>query len=164
MLCKFKLRSLMTSVVLLLVVLTILTEAASTGKRKDNKRKEVRSRTRRNTSYMLELENIKWSSHAPPRSWHIIHGSFMNRSVSPWIYRLDHDPNRYPVIIRRAECVSSHCLNSEGKEDLNLNTRLVKQEMIVLKKEGHENRITYRAELVMVPVACICVLPVVVKT
>ncbi|XP_048457357.1 interleukin-17A-like [Rhincodon typus] len=162
MLCKFRLRSLMASMVLLLVVLTTLTEAASTEKGSNNKRKEKYSRTRRNTKYMLELENLTWSSHNPRHNWEFINASFNNRSLSPWIYKEDTDANRYPSTIFKAECVYSQCLSSRGVQDPSLNTHLVHQEMIVLKKsKGPEHRIIYHAEKMMVPVACVCVRPVV---
>ncbi|XP_078086757.1 interleukin-17F-like [Mustelus asterias] len=157
MLCKFNPRSLMVSAVLLIVMLTIPAETTTEEKVRNKKTKMGHPRLRRATKYMLDLNNIKMLIHPPS---HTLKGGINNRSISPWIYKEDIDANRYPSTIFKAECESSHCKNSRGNENQSLNTHLVRQEIIVLKrKKDSDDKIIYRAEKMLVPVACVCVLP-----
>ncbi|XP_041063816.1 interleukin-17F-like [Carcharodon carcharias] len=144
-------------------MLTILMEVTSAAKGRNRKLNTGHPRLRRATKYMLDLENIKHVFHPPLYNWGSSSASFRNRSLSPWNYKEDVDSDRCPSTIFKAECVSTHCLNSRGFEDPGLNTHLVHQEMIVLKrKKGPDHKIIYRAEKMMVPVACVCVRPEVI--
>ncbi|XP_032882302.1 interleukin-17F-like [Amblyraja radiata] len=151
MFCKVRL---MASTVLVILVLAALTEDASAAKGKNNRRKGDHMRLKRTT----KLENVTLSANFPKYNGHIHEASFRNRSLSPWIYKKDFDANRYPSSIDKAECVSKQCF-----KDPDLNTRLVKQEMLVLrKKKSRDDKIIYHVEKLLVPVACVCVRPEVV--
>ncbi|XP_072906193.1 interleukin-17A-like [Hemitrygon akajei] len=157
MLCKDRL---MVTAVLVTLLLAAMTDPSAAAKGKKNGRKGGHPRLRRTTKYMLELGNLKLLADLPKYSQHFYDASFRNRSLSPWTYKVDSDANRYPSTIFRAECISRHCLNSRGIHDSNLNTRLVKQEMLVLKKKKTSgDSITFHVEKILVPVACICVRP-----
>ncbi|XP_075693204.1 interleukin-17C [Rhinoderma darwinii] len=85
------------------------------------------------------------------------------RSISPWTYRIDTDETRYPQKLAFAHCLCSHCINAEsGKESSSLNSVLVSQTMLVLRKKTcpHAPTLsTFALEYISVPVACTCSVP-----
>ncbi|NXX75461.1 IL17F protein, partial [Urocolius indicus] len=84
-----------------------------------------------------------------------------NRSLAPWDYRLDEDPNRFPPVIADAECRLSSCVNPLGQEDHSLNSVPIQQEILVLRREQRGCQPTYRLEKKVITVGCTCVTPVV---
>ncbi|XP_029452888.1 interleukin-17F-like [Rhinatrema bivittatum] len=80
-----------------------------------------------------------------------------NRSLSPWDYSYDTDPNRVPSKIAEAKCRHYGCVNSEGQEDINLNSVPIRQEIIVLRREMVGCNQIYRLEKKMITVGCTCV-------
>ncbi|NXG24522.1 IL17F protein, partial [Grallaria varia] len=84
-----------------------------------------------------------------------------NRSLAPWDYRLDEDPNRFPQVIADAQCRLSGCVDSQGQEDHSLNSVPIKQEILVLRREQQGCRPTYRLEKKVITVGCTCVTPVI---
>ncbi|XP_069786743.1 interleukin-17A-like [Narcine bancroftii] len=149
----------MVSAGLVFLLVAALTDAAvaATGR---SGRKVGQPRLRRTPKYMLELGDLQLLADFHMHSRHVHDASFRNRSLSPWTYKEDKDANRYPSSIFKAQCVSTHCFNSRGFKDPGLNTRLVKQEMLVLKKKSSPgNKITFHVEKLLVPVACVCVRP-----
>ncbi|XP_067844529.1 interleukin-17F-like [Heptranchias perlo] len=142
--------------VLVIILSAILAEPASGAKVRNTRKADHQRLKRKTQKYILEFEGIK-----PQRKWNSMDSmaSFRNRSLSPWIYKEDSDPNRYPSSIFKAECVSTQCLNSRGIEDPGLNSRPIQQEMIVLRRNQVNQKITYRVEKLMIPVACVCVRP-----
>ncbi|NXP17320.1 IL17F protein, partial [Scytalopus superciliaris] len=84
-----------------------------------------------------------------------------NRSLAPWDYRLDKDPNRFPQVIADAQCRLSGCVNALGQEDHDLNSVPIKQEILVLRREQQGCRPTYRLEKKVITVGCTCVTPVI---
>ncbi|XP_062494573.1 interleukin-17F-like [Pezoporus occidentalis] len=84
-----------------------------------------------------------------------------NRSLSPWDYRLDEDPNRFPQVIADAKCRLSSCVNPLGQEDHSLNSVPIQQEILVLQREQQGCQYTYRLEKKVITVGCTCVAPVI---
>ncbi|NXU49946.1 IL17F protein, partial [Turnix velox] len=84
-----------------------------------------------------------------------------NRSLAPWDYRLDEDPNRFPQVIADAKCRLSGCVNSLGQEDHSLNSVPIQQEILVLRWEQQGCLPTYRLEKKVITVGCTCVTPVI---
>ncbi|NWU82180.1 IL17F protein, partial [Onychorhynchus coronatus] len=84
-----------------------------------------------------------------------------NRSLAPWDYRLDEDPNRFPQVIADAQCRLSGCVSPLGLEDHSLNSVPIKQEILVLRREQQGCRPTYRLEKRIITVGCTCVTPVI---
>ncbi|XP_013794946.2 interleukin-17F-like [Apteryx mantelli] len=84
-----------------------------------------------------------------------------NRSLAPWDYRLDEDPNRFPQVIADAECRHSSCVSPQGQEDHSLNSVPIRQEILVLRREQRGCLPTYRLEKKVVTVGCTCATPVV---
>ncbi|KAF1670659.1 IL17F protein, partial [Pygoscelis papua] len=84
-----------------------------------------------------------------------------NRSLAPWDYRLDKDPNRFPQVIADAKCRLSGCVNPLGQEDHSLNSVPIQQEILVLRREQRGCLPTYRLEKKVITVGCTCATPVV---
>nr|XP_033794317.1 interleukin-17F-like [Geotrypetes seraphini] len=84
-----------------------------------------------------------------------------NRSLSPWDYSYDIDPHRVPSKIAEAKCRHYGCVNSKGKEDINMNSVPIKQEILVLRWEMKGCNQVYKLEKKMITVGCTCVKPIV---
>ncbi|NWW89271.1 IL17F protein, partial [Rhynochetos jubatus] len=84
-----------------------------------------------------------------------------NRSLAPWDYRLDEDPNRFPQVIAHAECRLSGCMNPLGQEDHSLNSVPIQQEILVLRREQRGCLPTFRLEKKVITVGCTCATPVI---
>ncbi|NXP65923.1 IL17F protein, partial [Chloropsis cyanopogon] len=84
-----------------------------------------------------------------------------NRSLAPWDYRLDEDPNRFPRVIAHARCRLSGCASPLGQEDHSLNSVPIQQEILVLRREQRGCVPSYRLERRVVTVGCTCVTPVI---
>ncbi|XP_068265822.1 interleukin-17F-like [Nyctibius grandis] len=84
-----------------------------------------------------------------------------NRSLAPWDYRFDEDPNRFPQVIADAKCRLSGCVNSLGQEDHSLNSVPIRQEILVLRREQRGCLPTYRLEKKVITVGCTCAVPVI---
>ncbi|NXL64308.1 IL17F protein, partial [Chordeiles acutipennis] len=100
--------------------------------------------------------HISNSNHA----FRMIH-DVRNRSLAPWDYRLDEDPNRFPQVIADAECRLSGCVNPLGQEDHSLNSVPIRQEILVLRRQQKGCLPTYRLEKKVITVGCTCVAPVI---
>ncbi|XP_031224667.1 interleukin-17A [Mastomys coucha] len=82
---------------------------------------------------------------------------YLNRSTSPWTLHRNEDPDRYPSVIWEAQCRHQRCVNAEGKLDHHMNSVLIKQEILVLKREPESCPFTFRVEKMLVGVGCTCV-------
>ncbi|XP_054877001.1 interleukin-17F-like [Poeciliopsis prolifica] len=83
-----------------------------------------------------------------------------NASISPWTYNTSHDESLFPPTLSEARCLLKGCLDLEGKEDQNLQSRPIWYQVMVLKRvrtEGAEHSYHYRLETRNVPVGCTCV-------
>ncbi|NWV20194.1 IL17F protein, partial [Origma solitaria] len=94
------------------------------------------------------------------RAFRMVH-DVRNRSLAPWDYRLDVDPNRFPRVIADARCRLSGCVSPLGHEDHSLNSVPIKQEILVLRRERHGCVPSYRLEKKVITVGCTCVTPVI---
>ncbi|NXY24350.1 IL17F protein, partial [Atrichornis clamosus] len=94
------------------------------------------------------------------RAFRMVH-DVRNRSLAPWDYRLDEDPNRFPRVIADAQCRLSGCVGPLGQEDHGLNSVPIKQEILVLRREQRGCLPSYRLEKRVVTVGCTCVTPVI---
>ncbi|XP_034377819.1 interleukin-17A [Arvicanthis niloticus] len=82
---------------------------------------------------------------------------YLNRSTSPWTLHRNEDPDRYPSVIWEAQCRHQRCVNAEGKLDHHMNSVLIQQEILVLKREPENCPFTFRVEKMLVGVGCTCV-------
>uniref|UniRef100_A0A8C3QA66 Uncharacterized protein n=1 Tax=Geospiza parvula TaxID=87175 RepID=A0A8C3QA66_GEOPR len=84
-----------------------------------------------------------------------------NRSLAPWDYRLDEDPNRFPRVIADAQCRLLGCVTPLGQEDHSLNSVPIQQQILVLRREQRGCIPSYRLEKRIITVGCTCVTPVI---
>ncbi|NXP17318.1 IL17F protein, partial [Scytalopus superciliaris] len=84
-----------------------------------------------------------------------------SRSLSPWDYRIDEDPNRFPQTIADAKCRHLRCVNPDGELDHGLNSIPIMQEILVLRREQKGCQQSYRLEKKLITVGCTCVTPLI---
>ncbi|XP_066569310.1 interleukin 17a/f2 [Amia ocellicauda] len=90
-----------------------------------------------------------------------LHGDVLERAVAPWKWRRNHDVTRIPATIFEAECSTTYCTIIKGQQDMNYNTKVIKQEMMVLQldlqlsKPGCKS--VYRLVRMTFAVGCFCV-------
>ncbi|XP_028622349.1 interleukin-17A [Grammomys surdaster] len=82
---------------------------------------------------------------------------YLNRSTSPWTLHRNEDPDRYPSVIWEAQCRHQRCVNAEGKLDHHMNSVVIQQEILVLKREPENCPFNFRVEKMLVGVGCTCV-------
>ncbi|NXI75518.1 IL17F protein, partial [Rhipidura dahli] len=102
--------------------------------------------------------DIRISSSDP--AFRMVH-DVRNRSLAPWDYSLDDDPDRFPRVIADARCRLSGCLSPLGQEDHSLNSVPIRQEILVLRREQRGCQQSYRLEKKIITVGCTCVTPVI---
>ncbi|XP_053457898.1 interleukin-17F [Nycticebus coucang] len=85
--------------------------------------------------------------------------NLQNRSLSPWDYTVDWDPNRYPFVISQAKCRYLGCVDALGREDMSMNSVPIQQETLVLRRKIQGCNVYFQLEKVVVTVGCTCVTP-----
>ncbi|CAL8240477.1 unnamed protein product [Merluccius merluccius] len=81
-------------------------------------------------------------------------------SLSPWAYRISHDPARYPRFLPEAYCLCAGCLTGAGgKESLRHRSTPVYTPSVILRRTGAcvAGRHAYVESYVSVAVGCTCV-------
>ncbi|XP_019619680.1 PREDICTED: uncharacterized protein DDB_G0283697-like [Branchiostoma belcheri] len=84
------------------------------------------------------------------------------RSVCPWSYYIDHDPDRFPYDILQARCRCTACLDTTtGRQNYNyVCVPVTIQKLVSRRKKKKSGRgYRYRNEWVDVAVGCTCVNP-----
>ncbi|XP_077149209.1 interleukin-17F-like [Ranitomeya variabilis] len=81
------------------------------------------------------------------------------RSLSPWEYSLNTDPNRFPFVIAEADCLTFACVDADGHESPDLISFPIQQEVMVLRREQKGCMFSYRLETEVVTLGCTCVTP-----
>ncbi|KAJ0056501.1 hypothetical protein NL108_008357 [Boleophthalmus pectinirostris] len=86
-----------------------------------------------------------------------------NSSISPWTYNHTHDTSLFPSHLSEARCLLKGCLNSEGQEDLSLESRPIVHEILLLRRVRSSKSQTYHYKLEprLLAVGCTCVQPLV---
>ncbi|XP_041646216.1 interleukin 17a/f1 [Cheilinus undulatus] len=89
-----------------------------------------------------------------------------NASISPWTYNDSRDDSLYPPVLREAHCLLQGCLNSAGQEDMNLRSRPIMHQVLVLRRvrssedeSGSDSSYSFRLESRQIAVGCTCVRP-----
>ncbi|XP_012697736.2 interleukin-17D [Clupea harengus] len=81
-------------------------------------------------------------------------------SISPWAYRISHDPARYPRFIPEAYCLCKGCLlGPYGQEIDRYRSTPVYMPSVILRRTGScvGGRHSYTEMYISVPVGCTCV-------
>ncbi|XP_073523522.1 interleukin-17F-like, partial [Phyllobates terribilis] len=82
------------------------------------------------------------------------------RSLSPWEYSLSTDPNRFPIVIAEADCLTFACVDADGHESPDLISFPIQQEVMVLRRREQKGcSFSYRLEGEVVTLGCTCVTP-----
>ncbi|KAI9513897.1 hypothetical protein NQZ68_038671 [Dissostichus eleginoides] len=87
--------------------------------------------------------------------------SLQNRSLSPWVYTVTRDDNRFPHEIPFAKCLYKGCFINQ-REDMSYNSVLVHVQLTIMKKtpcKRHPDRYRVNRDSIIVPVACTCAVP-----
>ncbi|KAK5914841.1 hypothetical protein CesoFtcFv8_000489 [Champsocephalus esox] len=85
-----------------------------------------------------------------------------NASISPWTYNITNDATLVPPFLSEARCLLRGCLDLDGVEDLNLESRPIMHQAMLLrrvKSKGAEHGYHYRLESRLLAVGCTCVRP-----
>ncbi|XP_042313948.1 interleukin-17F-like, partial [Sceloporus undulatus] len=92
-----------------------------------------------------------------------IHPNVRNKSLSPWDYRINEDPNRFPHVIAEAKCRHDVCLDFTGRALYHgMNSVPIQQEILVLKRKQIGCQQTYSLEKQLVTVGCTCIIPTII--
>ncbi|KAL0963580.1 hypothetical protein UPYG_G00308210 [Umbra pygmaea] len=81
-------------------------------------------------------------------------------SISPWAYRISHEPARYPRFIPEAYCLCKGCLTGPfGQESNQYRSTPVYMPWVILRRTGScvGGRYSYEEKYVSLPVGCTCV-------
>nr|XP_015219585.1 PREDICTED: interleukin-17D [Lepisosteus oculatus] len=81
-------------------------------------------------------------------------------SISPWAYRISHDPSRYPRYIPEAYCLCQGCLSGpRGQESMLYRSTPVYMPAVVLRRAPScaGGRYAYAESYVSLAVGCTCV-------
>ncbi|NXA52580.1 IL17F protein, partial [Nothocercus julius] len=84
-----------------------------------------------------------------------------NRSLAPWDYRINKDPNRFPQVIADAKCRHTSCVDMAGQLDYSGSSVPIHQEILVLRREQRGCHHSYWLEKKMITVGCTCVHPII---
>ncbi|KAM7015986.1 interleukin 17a/f1 [Tautogolabrus adspersus] len=91
-----------------------------------------------------------------------------NASISPWTYNISRDDSLYPPVLSEARCLLQGCLDSEGQEDLSLESRPIMHHVLLLRRvrsagaeSGSDDSYHFRLESRLIAVGCTCVRPII---
>ncbi|XP_072546292.1 interleukin 17a/f1 [Salminus brasiliensis] len=83
-----------------------------------------------------------------------------NDSISPWEYIHTEDPDLYPPVITSARCLLTGCLNMNGEEILDVESKPILKQILVLRRvKVDEKNFHFRLEYKTISVGCTCVRP-----
>ncbi|KAH0621817.1 hypothetical protein JD844_023459, partial [Phrynosoma platyrhinos] len=145
----------------LMLMSTIINTAHGETKEEHTERMHENCQTQAGTQENTRFpENVK----IDVRIGHIesvkIHPNIRNRSLSPWDYSINEDPNRFPHVIAEAKCRHDACLDFTGRGlNHHMNSVRIQQEILVLKREQIGCQQTYSLEKQLVTVGCTCIHP-----
>ncbi|XP_059209572.1 interleukin-17C-like [Centropristis striata] len=110
-----------------------------------------------------------WPASAPPmlqpdtcaKAAKEMRGEERKRSLSPWIYRINQDDNRFPRKIFFAECLCDGCIINQQESFAYNSVQVFAQRTVLRKFPCHPGSDKYRLkkEIINIPVACTCIVP-----
>ncbi|KAJ8341837.1 hypothetical protein SKAU_G00341280 [Synaphobranchus kaupii] len=81
-------------------------------------------------------------------------------SLSPWKISFTHDKNCFPPYIAEATCLLKGCLNAEGQEVMDFESKPIFHQILVLRRvEMDQQKYAYKLETKTISVGCTCVRP-----
>ncbi|XP_078686389.1 interleukin-25-like [Branchiostoma floridae x Branchiostoma belcheri] len=165
--------------ILALLLLTLHGVPGSEGRHRRGKKKECRDPPRsalrrklrffngyKESPFIRPLQKIRHqvknaTRHRNPCKAYSKSTDVHHRSSSPWNYRIDYDPKRFPDELAVAECLCKGCL-IHGFEDFTMQSQPVTTKIQVLRSTGRcdwRGFFSYRFHWEDVPIACTCVRP-----
>ncbi|KAG7482465.1 interleukin-17F-like isoform X3 [Solea senegalensis] len=148
-----------TCVVTMMVMMMMVMEAAAMPKAGSHSKHS--GRTHKNTDG-AHIETVPLQldpSFLAPKNIR----SLQNSSISPWTYSVSQDDSLIPRL-SEARCLLQGCLDSEGLEDLSLESKPIMHQVLLLRRvrtqeAGHGY--IYQLESRLIAVGCTCIRPVV---
>ncbi|KAL7406709.1 hypothetical protein ABVT39_024863 [Epinephelus coioides] len=145
-------------VAMVMMMMMMMTEAAAKGHSKHS----VKTHKTSTDGATVETVPLQLDPNALTASKNI--RPLQNSSISPWTYNITRDDSLFPPVLSEARCLLRGCLDSEGQEDLNLESRLIMHQVLLLrrvKSTGAEHSYHYRLETRLIAVGCTCIRPIV---
>ncbi|XP_068584951.1 interleukin-17F-like [Cebidichthys violaceus] len=151
-------------VAMMMMVMMMTTEAAAMPKGGGQSKHSARTHRKSSDGAAVETVPLQLDPKAvvPPRTMRAL----QNASISPWTYNISHDDSLFPPGLSEARCLLEGCLDSEGREDLSLESKPIMHQELVLRRvklagpdagPGYH----YRLETRLIAVGCTCVRPVI---
>nr|UBR18738.1 interleukin 17A/F1 [Lateolabrax maculatus] len=151
-----------TWMVAMMMMIMIMTEAAAMPKSKHS----VKTHRKSSDGAMVETVPLQLDPNALVPSRHI--RPLQNASISPWTHNISHDDSLFPPTLSEARCLLHGCLDSEGQEDLSLESRPIMHQVLLLRRvrsagaeSGPGHSYHYRLESRLIAVGCTCVRPII---
>ncbi|XP_063325067.1 interleukin-17F-like [Pelmatolapia mariae] len=137
--------------VVAIMMMMMITEAAAMPK---TGRPHSHGATLKTVSLQLDAKTLETHRHTRLLN---------NASISPWTYNVTTDDTLFPPFLSEAHCLLQGCLNSQGQEDRNLESRPIMHQVLLLRRIRPEGSADYhyRLESRLISVGCTCVKPVV---
>ncbi|MFT7812990.1 interleukin-17F-like [Arapaima gigas] len=111
---------------------------------------------------MMESVNLLLNTSAMSTTVQV--ADLSHRSLSPWTYNTIHDESLYPPFIAEARCLLTGCRNSASKEVMDLESRPIFHQVLVLRRvRGNGEKYVYKLETRSIAVGCTCVRPNVIE-
>uniref|UniRef100_A0A8C5WKM0 Uncharacterized protein n=1 Tax=Leptobrachium leishanense TaxID=445787 RepID=A0A8C5WKM0_9ANUR len=81
-----------------------------------------------------------------------------DRSISPWSYRYNEDPDRYPQKIPEAYCLCKGCVSLHNKQTTSMVSEPFFKEVMVLVKTSKckREKVVYKHRSIKIAQFCIC--------
>ncbi|KAK2854333.1 hypothetical protein Q5P01_006994 [Channa striata] len=144
------------------VMLMMLTEAAAMPKGSDQSKHSEKQHKKPSDGTVVDTVPLQLDPKAlvAPRTIRPLE----NASISPWTYNMSRDDSLFPPVLSEARCLLQGCLNSDGQEDLGLESRPIMHQVLVLRRVrsaglGAGHNYHYRLESRLIAVGCTCVRP-----
>ncbi|XP_078112036.1 interleukin 17a/f1 [Sander vitreus] len=151
-------------VAMMMVMVMVMSEAAAMPKPDGQSKHSAKTHRKSLDEALVETVTLELDPKAlvPIRTARPL----QNASISPWTYNVSLDDTLFPPVLSEARCVLQGCRNSEGHEDLNLESRPIMHQVLLLRRVkstgegGAGHRYHYRLESRLIAVGCTCVKPI----
>ncbi|XP_075939314.1 interleukin 17a/f1 [Anarhichas minor] len=156
----------MMMVMMMMVMMMMTTEAAAMPKGGGQSKHSARTHRKSSDGATVQTVPLQLDPNVvvPPRTMRPL----QNVSISPWTYNVSHDDSLFPPVLSEALCLLKGCLDSDGREDLSLESKPIMQQVLLLRRVKSSSAgpeagpgYHYRLETRLIAVGCTCVRPVV---
>ncbi|KAL4630430.1 interleukin-17F-like [Arapaima gigas] len=148
--------------VLGILVVLLGADAASHSQQRGSHIQARSPRTSTKQKRNVEMANLILDPHilsepSPP-------SNLCNRSLSPWTYSYTEEKDVFPEIVQ-AECLKQFCLDSDGKENMDVVSRPIYHQILVLRRvmSKQKKQLNFKLETKNIKVGCTCIRPIVLS-